>query len=324
MPTILQKPSEFRAQRTDKGSLEIVMYDVIGADLFGGISAREVLAVLSAHKDVPEIVVRLNSPGGSVFEGVAIYNALAKHPARVVIEVDALAASAASVIAMAGDEIRMAKGAYMMVHEAWGFTQGPAEDHEKNAELLRKLSGTIADIYEARTKVPKRKVVEMMAAETWLTADEALSQAFATSVHSHKASPIAAPQNSVFGKLVAEYKNTPIGLLAPERAAPVEALRSGVSSPSPFASLLNLTMMNEPSALSSQPKNKEERMINSGCAASDYERRALAKAMGTSVEELAAAERQWNETQGAISVDHTMKLNARTLTAPGARMGQVR
>jgi enoyl-CoA hydratase/carnithine racemase len=103
--------------------------------------------------------------------------------------VDALAASAASVIAMAGDEIRMAKNALMMVHEAWGFTQGDAREHDKTAALLRKMSENAADIYTARTAQKRDDVLEWMADETWFTADEALELGFATKVHPAKQAP---------------------------------------------------------------------------------------------------------------------------------------
>ena len=96
--------------------LHLVMYDEIGGDFWGeGITSRDVVAALAGAPDAKTIRVSINSPGGDAFEGIAIHTALAKHPAKVIVEVDALAASAASVIAMAGDEVHMAAGAMMMM-----------------------------------------------------------------------------------------------------------------------------------------------------------------------------------------------------------------
>src|SRR5687767_5419570 len=146
---------------------ELMIYDAIGAGFFyEGVTVKAVNRFLRENADAEEISVRIHSGGGDAFEGVAIMNALKRHPARMVVEIDGLAASAASIIAMAGDEIRMAKGTMMMIHEAWAFVQGPAEDMERTAEMLRKLNGEMSGIYSARTAQTEEECLKMMAAET--------------------------------------------------------------------------------------------------------------------------------------------------------------
>jgi ATP-dependent protease ClpP protease subunit len=173
---------------------ELYIYDAIGDDFWGeGITAKSITRALKEFGNVDTITVRINSPGGSVFDGNAIYNALNRHPARVLVEVDALAASAASVIAMAGDEIRVAKNALVMIHNAAGATRGEAKDHEKTAEVLRKISESAADIYVARTGRTKDEVIAWMDDETWFTSDEALEHGFATNIFEPKKREADAP-----------------------------------------------------------------------------------------------------------------------------------
>jgi ATP-dependent Clp protease protease subunit len=149
---------------------EILIYDEIG---FWGIVASDFKRAL-AQVDAKTIHVRINSPGGSVFDGIAIYNALREHPAHVVTHIDSLAASIASVIALAGDEVKIAKNAYMMIHDPWTVTIGNAEQLRKDAGLLDKFSQTILDVYAARSSEKPDDLKQLMHDETWLTADEAL------------------------------------------------------------------------------------------------------------------------------------------------------
>lgn len=158
---------------------EIFLYDIIGEGWFGGISAQQFAKDLRALGAVKTIDVRINSDGGDVFEGRAIYTNLVQHDARIVVHVDGLAASIASLIAMSGDEIRMADGSYMMIHNAWGVGIGEAADLRRTADLLDSVSGTIADTYAARTKNDRAKIDKWMADETWFTAAEAVDANFA-------------------------------------------------------------------------------------------------------------------------------------------------
>ncbi|MEJ8570750.1 head maturation protease, ClpP-related [Microbaculum marinum] len=138
-----------------------------------------------------EVTVRINSPGGDMFEGIAIYNLLRGHPAKVTVEVPGWAASAAAIIAMAGDEIRMGMGAFMMVHNAWGAVIGNRHDMREAAGLFDRFDAALADIYEARTGLDRARVVELMDAETFLTASEAVETGFADAADADAPEPAA-------------------------------------------------------------------------------------------------------------------------------------
>lgn len=154
---------------------EVSIYDAIGG---WGITADSFVKDLKAL-DVKTIHLRLNTPGGSVFDGTAIHNALVEHPAQVIVHVDGVAASAGSFIAMAGDQIRMADNTYMMIHNASGGVMGGAEDMRRYADLLEKMNGVIAGMYERKTSKPRDHWLNLMDAETWFTADEAKAQGLA-------------------------------------------------------------------------------------------------------------------------------------------------
>lgn len=170
------RPIRVRALGPD--TAEILIYDVIGFEL----TAKDFAQQVKDLGDVSEINVRINSPGGDVFDGMTIYNILRSHPARIIVDVDGMAASIASVIAMAGDEIRMAKSSMMMIHSAWGVVVGDAEDMATMAAVLVKLDGQIADVYAQRSRNSSQRMLEIMAAETFLTADEAVAAGLADSV----------------------------------------------------------------------------------------------------------------------------------------------
>lgn len=125
------------------------------------------------------ITVRINSPGGDVFAGVAIYNMLNEHEGEVTIKVDGIAASIASLISMAGDKIVMLPGSMMMVHNPWTFAAGNAEDLEQVVESLKKCGESMLPIYVARTGLDEEKVKELLKAETWMTAEDAVELGFA-------------------------------------------------------------------------------------------------------------------------------------------------
>lgn len=164
---------EFQS-RTANDATVIDLFDEIGPF---GISESDVDAHLKGAGDV---VLRINSPGGDVFSGIAIFNLLAAHQGRVRVEILGLAASAASLIAMAGDEIAIAENAFLMLHRAWGATIGNEAAHEESAALLRQLDLGMTATYAARTGEPQAKIKAMLEAETWLSADAALAAGFAT------------------------------------------------------------------------------------------------------------------------------------------------
>lgn len=169
-----------RDEAADEGrgggrAAEILIYGEIGYwDVDAEQFARDI-----ADLDVDDLQVHINSPGGAAWDGVAIMNALRRHKARVTVTVDGLAASAASVIAMGADEIIMNRGAQMMIHDASGYAYGPAELMEGTAELLHKLSDSLADIYAARAGGTSAKWRDAMRAESWYTATEAVEAGLA-------------------------------------------------------------------------------------------------------------------------------------------------
>jgi ATP-dependent Clp protease protease subunit len=163
---------------------ELLIYDDVGPEYMGMVSASYVRAELEKYKGQP-VTVRINSPGGYVSEGVTIYNALRRHSdggGKVTVEVDALAASIASYIAMGGDEILIAENALFMVHRCWGLVMGNAESLRKEALVMDKIDDIIADTYTARSGGDREKFVQLMADETWLTAKESVELGLADAI----------------------------------------------------------------------------------------------------------------------------------------------
>ncbi|WP_372352635.1 head maturation protease, ClpP-related [Streptomyces sp. KL116D] len=160
----------------DPDEAELLLYDEVGG--WFGATADEFIADLRGITS-PNLRVRINSPGGSVFEGIAIANALRSHPANVVIQVDSIAASIASVIAMAGDRVEMAPNSMLMIHDAAGVCLGNASDMEEMAELLGLISDNIADAYAARAGGTREQWRAAMQQETWYLPDDAIAAGLA-------------------------------------------------------------------------------------------------------------------------------------------------
>lgn len=176
-------PKRFFAAAKKDDNLELLIYDSIGESYWGGgVSADSVKKKLDEAGDVKTITLRINSPGGDVFEGSAIYSLLSQHKAKVECYVDGLAASAAFTIAMAADTIHISEAAMMMCHNAWGMCMGYASDMTKTADVLNKISKTMCDIYSARAGMDSDEMQKLMDAETWMTADEAVEYGFAEDV----------------------------------------------------------------------------------------------------------------------------------------------
>lgn len=181
-----RKPSgklnvEFR--NLGDGAAEIFIFEEIG---YWGISAKDFATELKALGDVKTINLHLNSPGGDVFDGAAIYNLLAKHSAEVTVDIDGMALSAASVVALAGDVVRMAENALFMIHDPWSIAMGGKEDMLRAADLLDKVKDTISSVYVAKTGLTKEAVDAAMTAETWYSASEALAAKFVDEVVPNK------------------------------------------------------------------------------------------------------------------------------------------
>lgn len=170
---------------TAKGDkVKIQIYDDIGKGgwFFDEISAQSIIDQIEGLS-VSQIDVHINSGGGDVFEGVAIYNYLKNHSAKVIVHVDGLAASIASIIAMAGDKIIMGEGAFMMIHDPLTGVIGNAEQMRKTADILDNVGGSMAGVYATKTGNSVEKIRELMLAETWLNAKEAVDLGFATSIN---------------------------------------------------------------------------------------------------------------------------------------------
>lgn len=157
---------------------EILIYDEIGASFWGeGVSAKQFVKDL-AGLEASQITVRINSAGGDVFDGLAIYNALRRHDASIVTQIDSLAASIASIIALAGEDVRMADNAFFMIHDPSGIEWGTAEDMRKMADLLDKVGGSLANVYADKTGKPVAEIQDWMKAETWFDGEEAKAAGF--------------------------------------------------------------------------------------------------------------------------------------------------
>jgi len=162
------------------------------------ITAKMVKDKLQALGKSP-VLVTINSPGGDAFEGIAIYNLLVDHPGAVTVNVIGMAASAASIIAMAGSTIRVAPAAMLMIHSAWGMVVGNRNDMRDMADMLDKIDTAVAELYASRSKQPVADVLKMMEKETWMTGPEAVANGFADVAIAEKKAKAAATQ-SIFAR----------------------------------------------------------------------------------------------------------------------------
>ncbi|MGK2287269.1 head maturation protease, ClpP-related [Pedomonas sp. V897] len=164
----------------DDSETSITIYDVIGEDFWtgGGVTVNRIDAALRkiGNRDV---TVYINSPGGDVFEGIAIYNRLREHPAHVTVKIMGVAASAASLIAMAGDRIEIGAAAFLMIHNAWVMAIGNRHDMREVADYLEPFDAAMADVYAARSGGSRDEIVAMMDAETWLNGGQAIEKGLA-------------------------------------------------------------------------------------------------------------------------------------------------
>lgn len=150
------------------------------------VTPKAFLRDLQDAGDVSTLNMRINSPGGNVFAGQAIHSIIRRHPARTIVTVDGLAASIASVIAMAGDEIVMPVNSMMMIHDPMAPTYGNSAELRKTAETLDSIKGSLVATYRDRTLQTENKISAMMTEETWMTAEEAAELGFADRVDNRK------------------------------------------------------------------------------------------------------------------------------------------
>ena len=163
-----------------KGEAEILIYEYIGRDYFGeGVSPKSFAEELKAFGDIRKLHVRINSPGGDVFDGNTIYNILRNHQAYIEVHIDGIAASVASVVAMVGDKIIISENAMMMIHDPWAIVGGEADEMRKMAEVLDKIKTTFISAYKNKSGLSERVISNMMSEETWLNAAEAIKHGLA-------------------------------------------------------------------------------------------------------------------------------------------------
>lgn len=165
-------------QASSENTIDI--YDVIGEDFWsgGGFTEKKLAGILRTIGN-SDVTVNINSPGGDMFAGLAIYNRLKAHKGKVSVNIYGVAASAASLIAMAGADVKMGTGAMLMIHRAWGMVIGNTTDFADAAKTFDQFDASMADIYAERTGIAAAEILPMLDAETWLGADEAVSRGFA-------------------------------------------------------------------------------------------------------------------------------------------------
>lgn len=207
--------------KADSSEVDIFLYDHIvsseeEAEWWGGVAPESFVKAVYAVDPSHTINLRVNSPGGSVFAARAMEQALRAHKGKVVVHIDGLAASAATFVSMAGDEIVMSKGAMFMIHKAWTGMWGNAEDLRKEADLLDKIDGTLAETYADKTGKDITAIAEWMAAETWFTAQEALDAGFATSIAEAEAKALAWDLSAYQNAPKAERQTQPEPAPSPE------------------------------------------------------------------------------------------------------------
>ncbi len=169
-----------KAAATDDNSISV--FDVIGQDYWGeGITAKRIAGALRAMNGA-DVTVNINSPGGDMFEGLAIYNLLREYEGHVTVKVLGIAASAASIIAMAGDDIQIGRGAFLMIHNCWLYAMGNRHDFAELAQSLEPFDTAMADIYAARSGLDITAVQKLMDAESYIGGSDAVAKGLADSL----------------------------------------------------------------------------------------------------------------------------------------------
>lgn len=194
------------------GEATIYIYDIIGEDWYGGVAAKDFVMQLNAL-DVDVIHLRINSPGGDVFDGRAMATALKQHKAKVIAHIDGQAVSAATYVALAADEVEICAGGFFMIHNAWTIQMGNAAEFRSAADLLDKVDSSISADYEQKTGKSTEEITAMMAATTWMTAEEALAEGFVDRIAPDK----KAAKNHWN---LSAYGNAPKALTDPEEPEP--------------------------------------------------------------------------------------------------------
>jgi ATP-dependent Clp endopeptidase proteolytic subunit ClpP len=169
----------FKKSADKSGETELFVYDEIGS--FGGVGAKQFIGDLKAHAG-EHIHLRINSPGGEIIEGAAIFNALSRHEGGLTVHIDGLAASMASVLAMAGRPVYMADNALMMIHNPWSMAAGESRDLRKQADLLDTMKTNLVRAYQKKTGMEEKQISKLMDEETWMDALEAVALGFVDAI----------------------------------------------------------------------------------------------------------------------------------------------
>lgn len=221
-----RQPLQMLRNEADK-SATIFIYDVI--DAWYGISAEQIGKTIMGLDPDTTLHLRINSPGGDVFEGRAIRTHIAQFAGKTVAHIDGLAASAATTVADGADEVEIVEGGFFMIHNGWTLAMGDKNEFRKNADLLDKVDVAIAADYSRRTGVGTEQLAAWMNAETWFSADEAVKNGFATRTAAEP-SKGSVSQNSRKRWNLAAYDKAPQALLEPVHTpapeAEYEALRA--------------------------------------------------------------------------------------------------
>lgn len=208
----------FAKKKNENG--EVYLYGDIGGGLFGdGITAKMLVDSLKdlKSKGAKDLCIFINSGGGSVFDGMAMYSAIKRWEGKKTVCVDGLAASAASVVAMAADTIKMSDAAMMMVHEPSGIAVGTMKEMEDTKSRLEKIRDSMVAVYVGRTGKDEATIKQMMADETWMTATEAIDQGFADELFTSEAD---VAMRAVASAFLSNYRNVPESIRAAAREPP--------------------------------------------------------------------------------------------------------
>lgn len=187
----------------------VARVDIMGPIGGWDVSGSEFLRELKDLGDISEIDLRVHSPGGSILDGLAIFNGIKNHPAKVVGRVEGLAASMGSVVLMAADEIEIPENAYIMIHNVSGGAYGDIQELESMTALMKKLQDDVTDLYADATGKDREEIAEMMAAETWMNGEDAVESGFATRV----LEPVKAAACADLDTLVSKFENVPEAVL---------------------------------------------------------------------------------------------------------------
>ncbi|MGP1675898.1 MAG: head maturation protease, ClpP-related [Burkholderiales bacterium] len=248
------------------------------------------------------VLVTINSPGGDAFEGIAIYNLLREYSGKVTVNVIGMAASAASIIAMAGDTVKMGEAAFLMIHSAWGVVMGNENDMREMADVLDAIDQSVAGVYASRSGLPKADIIALMKKETWMTAQQAVDQGFADVAIAEKKAKAAATK-SISARAPVVSLGAFAGMARP--AVQMSTQSPGAAGIKPKGNIMSKTVAEQISAFEAKRQASAARMTDIMSAAADK---------GETLDE--AATQEYDTLAGEVkAVDaHIVRLKAHEVT----------